>query len=193
MARETGNPIRILVVEDEPKVAASLAEGLEAEGYRATVAPTGEDGFFFLKTESFALAILDIMLPGRNGIDILKAARRDGLTAPVLLLTAKDGVEDRVAGLDAGADDYLTKPFAFAELLARVRALTRRGSDQGGAQLEVKDLRIDRSGPGANWGLPPRNSSCWNISRSAAAASSRGKRFRAIFGGSTSALPRWTT
>jgi len=88
--------------------------------------------------------ILDIMLPGRDGLEILKAARREGLTMPVLLLTAKDGVEDRVAGLDAGADDYLAKPFAFAELLARARALLRRGPGPVGAEIVVKDLRIDR-------------------------------------------------
>jgi len=135
--------LRILIVEDEPKVAQALREGLESESYSAAIATTGEDGFFLANSEAFDLVILDVMLPGRSGIDILSAMRRKGMHIPVLLLTAKDTVADRVAGLDSGADDYLVKPFAFAELSARVRALVRRGKQDSPVLLEVDDLRID--------------------------------------------------
>jgi len=135
--------LRILVVEDEPKIAQALREGLESEAYSVTVATSGEDGFFLANSEVFDLMILDVMLPGRSGIDILSAMRRRGMHIPVLLLTAKDTVADRVRGLDMGADDYLVKPFAFAELSARVRALGRRGKQDSPVILEVDDLRID--------------------------------------------------
>jgi two-component system, OmpR family, copper resistance phosphate regulon response regulator CusR len=135
--------LRILLVEDERKVANALQEGLEAESYSVAVANTGEDGFFRLSSEPFDLAILDIMLPGRNGIELLSAMRRQHLKMPVLLLTAKDTIEDRVLGLDAGADDYLVKPFAFPELSARVRALLRRGKPESPASLRIGDLRMD--------------------------------------------------
>jgi DNA-binding response OmpR family regulator len=132
-----------LVVEDEPKVARALREGLEAEGYGVTLAATGEDGFFLATTRPFDLVILDRMLPGRDGIEILETLRGKGLLTPVLMLTARDAVNDRVAGLDAGADDYLVKPFAFPELLARARALVRRGRGDQLLRLSVADLVID--------------------------------------------------
>jgi two-component system copper resistance phosphate regulon response regulator CusR len=133
----------ILVVEDEPKVARALCEGLETEGYDVTVAHTGEDGFFLASTRPFEIIVLDRMLPGRDGLEILSALRRGGLLTPVLLLTARDAVEDRVAGLDSGADDYVVKPFAFTELLARLRALLRRGRGDQLLRLSIADLVID--------------------------------------------------
>lgn len=138
-----GTEPRILVVEDEIKVAGALREGLESEGYRVCLAHTGEDGYFQASSQPFELLILDRMLPGRDGLEILGALRRGGFLTPVLVLTARDGVEDRVAGLDAGADDYLVKPFAFAELLARVRALVRRSRGDQLLRLAVGDLVID--------------------------------------------------
>ena len=141
-AEAVGGP-ELLIVEDEPKVARALREGLEAEGYRVSVAHTGEDGFFLASTRPFDVMLLDRMLPGRDGLEILATLRRKGLLTPVLVLTARDAVEDRVAGLDAGADDYLVKPFAFSELLARVRALVRRGRGDQLLRLSVADLLID--------------------------------------------------
>lgn len=135
--------MRILVVEDEPKVARALQEGLQSESYSVEVARTGEDGFFLANSDPFDLVILDIMLPGRNGVEVLSAMRKQGLRMPVLLLTAKDAVEDRVLGLDAGADDYLVKPFAFPELSARVRALLRRGKPEAALALQLEDLHMD--------------------------------------------------
>ena len=135
--------MRILLVEDERKVAKAVQEGLEAESYSVAVAHTGEEGFFRLSSEPFDLAVLDIMLPGRSGIEMLSAIRRQGIKIPVLLLTAKDTVEDRVLGLDAGADDYLVKPFAFPELCARIRALLRRGKVAPTLTLEIDDLQMD--------------------------------------------------
>jgi DNA-binding response OmpR family regulator len=135
--------MRILVVEDERKVAKALQEGLEAESYSVSVALTGEDGFFQLSSERFDLLILDVMLPGRSGFQVLEAARKQGLQIPVLMLTAKDAIEDRVRGLDAGADDYLVKPFAFPELSARVRALLRRRKAEPPVELRILDLEMD--------------------------------------------------
>lgn len=135
--------VQILVVEDEPKVANALREGLETEGYEVTVADTGEDGFFRANTDSFDLIILDVMLPGRTGIEVLSTLRRQGDKTPVLLLTAKDAVEDRVLGLDTGADDYLVKPFAFEELSARVRALLRRNRSESSGVIIIGNLEID--------------------------------------------------
>lgn len=135
--------MRILVIEDEPKVAKALKQGLEGEHYDVAVATTGEEGFFRLSAETFDLLILDLMLPGRDGLSILATARQRGLAMPVLILTAKDAVEDRVIGLDAGADDYLVKPFAFAELLARIRALVRRGRPEPVLRLKAADLDMD--------------------------------------------------
>lgn len=135
--------MRLLVVEDEPKVAKAVREGLERESYAVTVCYTGEEGFYLLNSETFDLVVLDVMLPGRSGIEILETIRRRGSQVPVLLLTARDTVEDRVAGLDAGADDYLVKPFAFAELLARIRALLRRAKPENSGMLRLLDLEMD--------------------------------------------------
>lgn len=135
--------MRILVVEDEPKLAGALKEGLEGDDYTVSVAHTGEDGFFLLCTKPFDLAILDVMLPGRDGFEILTTLRQQGVKIPILLLTARDAIEDRVRGLDVGADDYLVKPFAFPELQARVRALLRRGQAEPAYKARLSDLEID--------------------------------------------------
>src|SRR2546428_3696410 len=138
-----GESLRILVVEDEGKVARALQEGLEREEYTVVVARTGEEGFYVVSAEEFDLVILDLMLPGRDGLQVLSTLRKRGLMTPVLILTARDAIEDRVEGLDKGADDYLVKPFAFPELLARVRALLRRGRIEQAPQLKVADLEMD--------------------------------------------------
>jgi two-component system copper resistance phosphate regulon response regulator CusR len=135
--------VRILVVEDEQKLANALREGLEADHYAVTVAYTGEDGFYLANVEPFDLLILDVMLPGRDGFEILATLRQRGSKMPVLLLTARDGIEDRVRGLDSGADDYLVKPFAFPELLARIRALSRRGVPEPATRLRIGGLEMD--------------------------------------------------
>jgi len=135
--------VRILVVEDERKVANALREGMEAEQYQVMLAHTGEEGFFLFNAQRFDLVILDVMLPERDGFEILGAIRKMGSQVPVLLLTARDSVDDRVLGLDTGADDYLVKPFAFPELLARVRALLRRGRLEAPVRMKVADLEID--------------------------------------------------
>jgi len=135
--------MRILVVEDEEKVAMALKEGLEGERYEVDLAETGEEAFFRLSAELYDLVILDLMLPGRDGIEILSVMRQRCLQTPVLILTAKDAIEDRVLGLDTGADDYLVKPFAFPELLARIRALLRRGRADQILRLKVADLEMD--------------------------------------------------
>ena len=136
--------MRILVVEDEQKLVRALKEGLEADDYVVSVARTGEEGFYLLCKQSFDLAILDVMLPGRDGFEILATLRQQGMRIPVLLLTAKDRVEDRVQGLDLGADDYLVKPFAFPELQARIRALLRRGGGEiQMSKTRVADLELD--------------------------------------------------
>ena len=135
--------MRILVVEDEAKVARALKSGLEGEGYEVAVARTGEDGFFRAGSETFDLVVLDLMLPGRSGFEVLAAMRGRAVETPVLVLTARDAVADRVEGLDRGADDYLVKPFAFAELLARIRALVRRGRTDQVLRLAEADLEMD--------------------------------------------------
>ena len=135
--------MRILVVEDEHKLAEALKEGLQADDYAVAIAHTGEEGFYLVETEHFDLVVLDVMLPGRSGLEILRTMRRRGFKTPVLMLTAMDGIEDRVIGLDAGADDYLVKPFAFPELLARIRALLRRGAPDLVAKLRIADLEMD--------------------------------------------------
>jgi DNA-binding response OmpR family regulator len=140
---EKENAVHILIVEDEPKVAEAVRKGLEAEGYTVTVAATGEDGFFLATTQTFDLILLDLMLPGRNGLEILVALRERECDTPVLILTARDSVEDRVRGLDCGADDYLVKPFAFPELLARIRALTRRGRADTALRFKIAALELD--------------------------------------------------
>jgi DNA-binding response OmpR family regulator len=135
--------VRILIIEDNKKVANALREGLEAEHYEVATAATGEEGFFLASQGSFDLLLLDLMLPRRDGIDVLTTLRKCGNQTPVLVLTAKDTVEDRVVGLDQGADDYLTKPFAFSELLARIRALLRRGRLDQLLKLQHEDLEMD--------------------------------------------------
>jgi two-component system, OmpR family, copper resistance phosphate regulon response regulator CusR len=135
--------MRILVVEDEQKVADALREGLEDERYDVVVERTGEGAFFRVNTETFDVVLLDLTLPGRDGLEILRALRQRRMETPVLVLTARDSLEDRVTGLDAGADDYLVKPFAFAELLARIRALVRRGRVADAPRLTVGDLEMD--------------------------------------------------
>ncbi len=135
--------MRILVVEDDPKVADALREGLSTERYDVVIARTGEEGFYYANAESFDMVLLDIMLPGKNGIEILKTLRKKNFKTPVLILTAKDALEDRIVGLDAGADDYLVKPFAFPELLARIRAVSRRGRTDTATKLSSADLDLD--------------------------------------------------
>jgi len=135
--------VRILIVEDELKVANALKQCLEGEQYDVAVATTGEEAFFQVSTAKFDLILLDWMLPGRDGIQVLTTIRERGLETPVLLLTARDALEDRVHGLNSGADDYLVKPFAFAELLARIRALLRRGRTKETLRLSVGDLEMD--------------------------------------------------
>jgi two-component system, OmpR family, copper resistance phosphate regulon response regulator CusR len=135
--------VRVLVVEDERKLARVLSSALEAEHYEVVVASTGEDGFFRANAEGFDLIVLDVMLPGRSGLEILQTLRQRRVETPVLILTARDGVDDRVLGLDLGADDYLVKPFALPELLARIRALLRRGRPSEVFRLKVADLELD--------------------------------------------------
>ena len=135
--------MRILVVEDELKMASLLRRGLVEEGHAVDVARTGDDALAFAPVAPYDAIVLDLMLPGMDGFTVCRRLREIGVWAPVLMLTARDAVEDRVAGLDAGADDYLPKPFSFAELLARLRALVRRGAPERPALLEVGDLRLD--------------------------------------------------
>jgi two-component system, OmpR family, copper resistance phosphate regulon response regulator CusR len=134
---------RLLVVEDQKRLLASLRRGLEEEGYAVVACSTGEDAYYLGTTETFDAVVLDLMLPGRDGLQVLHDLRSHGFGKPVLILTARDAVEDRVAGLDAGADDYLVKPFAFAELLARLRALLRRSVGDRELVLRADDLEMD--------------------------------------------------
>jgi two-component system copper resistance phosphate regulon response regulator CusR len=135
--------MRVLVVEDEQKVASALKEGLEGEGYDVVVDGTGEAALFRLKTDPVDIILLDLLLPGRDGLHVLRTLRQQGFETPVLLLTARDTLEDRVTGLDTGADDYLVKPFEFAEVVARMRALLRRGRTSGATRLSLADLEMD--------------------------------------------------
>ena len=135
--------MRILVVEDEKKVARVIQQGLEEEHYTADVAHDGEEGLRMAESENYDLLILDVMLPKRSGLELIREFRARKGTAPALMLTAKGTTEDKVAGLDSGADDYLTKPFAFAELLARVRSLLRRGLKEKSTILTIADLELD--------------------------------------------------
>jgi heavy metal response regulator len=137
------SPVRILVVEDERKVASFIRKGLEEEGYAVDVAADGEEGLVLALTRVHDLIILDIRLPKMDGLRVLQALRHDSVTAPVLLLTVRATIEDKVLGLDAGADDYLTKPFAFQELVARVRALLRRRLEVEPTVLRIGDLTLD--------------------------------------------------
>ncbi len=135
--------MRILVVEDQRKIAAFLRRGLEEEGYAVDLASDGEEGLDFATSALYDLIVLDVMLPKRDGLSVCRELRLQGSRAPILMLTARDTVADRIAGLDSGADDYLTKPFAFSELLARVRALVRRGNERSTPELRVADLVLD--------------------------------------------------
>jgi two-component system OmpR family response regulator len=135
--------MKVLVVEDELRMASLIRRGLVTEGLAADVAPTGEDALWMAQAHEYDAIVLDVMLPGINGFETCRQLRKEGIWSPVLMLTARDSVEDRVAGLDTGADDYLVKPFAFAELLARLRALARRGDAERPSVLEVGDLLLD--------------------------------------------------
>lgn len=137
--------MRVLVVEDDVKMAGLIRRGLHEEGYAADVAGVGEDAIWMANSTDYDAIVLDVMLPGIDGFQVCRQLRSDGVWSPVMMLTARDAVEDRVEGLDAGADDYLPKPFSFAELLARLRALVRRGPGERPAVLEVGPLRLDPS------------------------------------------------
>jgi len=135
--------VRILLVEDDRKVASFIRKGLMEEGHAVDVAPDGETGLAMGLDRPHDIIVLDVMLPGKSGVQVVRELRQAKVATPVLLLTARDAVEDKVQGLDAGADDYLTKPFAFAELLARVRALLRRGATTQVPLIQVADLTLD--------------------------------------------------
>jgi two-component system, OmpR family, response regulator len=139
--------VRVLVVEDERKLGALLTRGLREEGYSADLADRGEEALWMAGAVPYDAIVLDVMLPGLDGFEVCRKLRAGGVWSPVLMLTARDATDDTVAGLDAGADDYLTKPFSFEELLARLRALTRRAPAERPAVLEVGDIRLD---PGAH-------------------------------------------
>lgn len=135
--------MHILIIEDEEKTAASLRQGLSEAGYEVTVARRGDEGLLIARSQPFDLIVLDVMLPHKSGWDILRALRTEGNHTRVLCLTARDAVEDRVRGLELGADDYLPKPFAFSELFARIRTVLRRGGDGQPRRLSVADLELD--------------------------------------------------
>jgi two-component system OmpR family response regulator len=135
--------MRVLVVEDEPKMATLLRRGLVEEGHAADVTRQGEEAVWLVEAHQYDAIVLDVILPGMTGYETCRRMRSAGVWTPVLMLTARDAVEDRVAGLDAGADDYLTKPFSLAELLARLRALVRRGDVERPTELVVGELRLD--------------------------------------------------
>jgi two-component system OmpR family response regulator len=135
--------MRVLIVEDELKMAGLVRRGLVEDGHAADVAGSGEDAVWMAQAHAYDAIVLDVMLPGLSGFETCRRLRNEGVWAPVLMLTARDGVQDRVAGLDAGADDYLTKPFSFAELLARLRALVRRGGVERPTEVRVGSLRLD--------------------------------------------------
>ena len=135
--------MRVLVVEDDPKMAALIGRGLREDGVAADVAGTGEDALWMAGATEYDALVLDVLLPGIDGFETCRRLREDGVWAPVLLLTARDAIQDRIAGLDGGADDYLTKPFSFGELHARLRALARRGRAPRPAVLRAGDLSLD--------------------------------------------------
>src|SRR6202030_2412863 len=135
--------MRLLLVEDDPRIARFVAKGLREQAYAVDVSVNGDDALYQAAINSYDLIILDVMIPGRNGFEVCRELRRAGQRMPILMLTARDAVEDRIAGLDHGADDYLTKPFEFRELLARLRALLRRPSELKPAQWSVANLTLD--------------------------------------------------
>lgn len=135
--------MKILVVEDEKKVASFIKRGLEEEDFSVDIAANGEEGLYMAEANRYDLVLMDVMLPKKDGLTVIRELREKGIKTPILCLTAKDNVDDIVAGLDSGSDDYLTKPFAFAELLARVRALVRRSGEDRGAEVYFADLRLD--------------------------------------------------
>src|SRR6058998_2996653 len=135
--------MRVLIVEDELRMASLIRRGLVHEGLAADVAPTGEDALWMAEAHAYDAIVLDVLLPGIDGFETCRRLRGDGVWAPVLMLTARDAIDDRVRGLDGGADDYLTKPFSYAELSARLRALARRGPVERPSVLQVGDLRLD--------------------------------------------------
>ena len=135
--------MRILIIEDEHRIAQSIKKGLEQEMFAADIAYTGTDGYDLASVEDYDLIILDIMLPGMDGLEVCEKLRKEKIHSPILMLTAKSQIQDKVAGLDLGADDYLTKPFSFEELLARIRALTRRPKKTVGTKLIVDDLCLE--------------------------------------------------
>lgn len=138
--------MKIVMIEDERRLAESVAEGLQSEGHEVDIAFSGEQGLRYLREKQPDIILLDIMLPQQGGLEVLRTLRREGFKLPVLLLTSRDSIEDRVLGLDAGADDYLIKPFAFSELLARIRALLRRSQPTSTSLLELADLSLDLNG-----------------------------------------------
>lgn len=135
--------MKILVIEDEKKVANFIKKGLEESGYVADLAKDGEEGIYMAESEDYDIIVLDLILPRKDGIEVLKELRQMKIRVPILILSAKDSLDDKILGLDSGADDYLTKPFAFSELLARVRALLRRGESIAPVKLQVADLVLD--------------------------------------------------
>lgn len=143
--------MRILVVDDDEKLCSVIKRGLEEEAYAVDCVYNGNDGEYYAETSPYDLIILDIMMPEKNGMDVCRSLRSKKMTAPILMLTAKDTVEDKVKGLDTGADDYLVKPFAFEELLARVRALLRRERGTGTSELKVGDLILDTTSRDVRW------------------------------------------
>jgi two-component system OmpR family response regulator len=147
--------VRVLIVEDDLRMASLIRRGLVKEGLAADVAPNGEDALISSQAHAYDAIVLDVMLPGIDGFETCRRLRSAHVWAPVLMLTARDAVEDRVAGLDTGADDYLVKPFAFAELLARLRALARRGDNERPAVLEIGDLRLDPASRDVSRGETP--------------------------------------
>jgi two-component system OmpR family response regulator len=138
-----GRPMRLLIVEDDAKLAGSLARGLRSEGYAVDLAASGKHALLQARVYDYDVVILDVMIPPPDGVEVCRALREDGHWAPVLMLTGRDGVGDRIRGLDAGADDYLVKPFDYGELIARLRALVRRGAPERPALLAVGDLEVD--------------------------------------------------
>jgi two-component system copper resistance phosphate regulon response regulator CusR len=147
--------MKLLLVEDDPKTAQAVANGLKAEGFRVEVARTGDEGHRAIERETYDVIVLDWMLPGRDGLELLRTLRGRDRKTPVVLLTARDALEDRVQGLDSGADDYLVKPFAFAELLARIKALLRRAGEAEPLRKRVADLVIDLETREAHRGKDP--------------------------------------